>query len=80
MHLYSSWRKLKNCIVKMIPQSANKANKDIFFCPLCTVWVDKDRKLRLMCIGKAAPSITSPCPHPLSTYCASLEPPRCWLT
>lgn len=34
MHLYSSWRKLKNCIVKMIPQSANKANKDIFFCPL----------------------------------------------
>lgn len=74
MHLYNSWRKLKNCIVKMILHSATKANKDIFLLSTVYVWVDKGRKARLMCMDKAAPSITSPCPQPLSTHCAPSEP------
>lgn len=80
MSLCNSWRKLKDCIVKMILHSAKKANIEIFLLSTVYVWVDKDREARLMCIGKAAPSITSPCPHPLSTHCASSEPPGCWLT
>ena len=43
MDLYHSWRKLKNCIVKMISHLENKA---IFFCEMSTVyiWVVKGRK------------------------------------
>lgn len=47
MHLYHSWRKLKNCIVKMISHLESKA---IFFWEMSTVyiWVVKGRKPWLM--------------------------------